>query len=63
MAVVEQDIVLISKDQSGNTVIKRPFTSVDQVEGAVKTVNGEMPDENGNVSVTMPQAVQIKVYE
>lgn len=62
MAVVEQDVVLITKDASGNTVIKRPFTSVDQVDGAIKTVNGKTPDTNGNVTVETG-GVKIKKYE
>lgn len=63
MAVVEQDVVLTTKDTNGNTVISYPFTRVDQVDGAIKTVNGKTPDQSGNVTVDTPQAVQIKVYE
>lgn len=51
MALKEQDIVLTSKDAQGNTVVRMPVTRVENVEGALKTVNGVKPDENGNVNV------------
>ncbi len=51
MALKEQDVVFTTKDANGNTVIQMPITRVENVEGAVKTVNGAGPDNNGNVSV------------
>lgn len=53
MALKEQDIVFTGKDSNGNTIIQMPITRIENVEGAVKTVNGEMPDANGNVTVTV----------
>lgn len=51
MALKERKVVLVSKDAEGNTCMDMPLTTVDQVEGAVKTVNGEEPDEDGNIQV------------
>lgn len=51
MALKEQDVVFTTKDANGNTVIQMPITRVENVEGAVKTVNGAGPNANGNVSV------------
>ena len=53
MALKEQDIVFTGKDASGNTIIQMPITRIENVEGAVKTVNGGVPDANGNVTVTV----------
>ena len=53
MALKEQDIVFTGKDSKGNTIIQMPITRIENVEGAVKTVNGGMPDANGNVTVTV----------
>lgn len=50
MALKEQDVVLTTKDASGNTVIQMPITRVENVEGAIKTVNGAGPNASGNVS-------------
>ena len=52
MALKEQDIVFTTTDSNGNTVIQMPITRVENVEGAVKTVNGGKPDANGNVGVS-----------
>ncbi len=52
MALKEQDIVFTEKDSDGNTIIQMPITRVENVEGAVKTINGGKPDANGNVSVS-----------
>ena len=52
MALKEQDIVLVSKDVDGTKVIQMPITRVENVEGAIKTVNGTSPDAQGNVKVT-----------
>ena len=51
MALKEQDIVFTGKDTSGNTVIQMPITRIENVEGAIRTVNDQKPDENGNVRV------------
>ena len=51
MGLVEKEIVLTSKDANGNTVVHKPYTNVGQVEGAVATVNGIAPDDNGNVEI------------
>lgn len=51
MSLKEQDIVFTTKDANGNTVIQMPITRVENVEGAVKTVNGVSPDANGAVTV------------
>lgn len=51
MGLIEKEIVLTSKDASGNTVVHKPYTHVEQVEGAVATVNGNAPDDNGNVVI------------
>ena len=50
MALKEQDVVLYSTDTSGNKVIQMPITRVENVEGAVKTIDGIAPDANGNVT-------------
>lgn len=50
MALKEQDIVFHTKDSNGNTVLQLPITRVENVEGAIKTVNGNRPDSNGNIS-------------
>ncbi len=51
MAVIEQDIVFTSKDGNGNTVIQYPLTTVEQVDGGVASVNGVLPDADGNVEI------------
>ena len=51
MAIKEQDIVLVEKDEKGNKVIQKPITRVDNVEGAIKTVNKVAPDATGNVAI------------
>ena len=56
MALKEQDIVLTTKDAAGNTVIQMPITRVENVEGAVKTINGSGPDADGEVTVNTPTA-------
>ena len=52
MALRELDVVLTKKDTDGTTIIQMPITRVDNVEGAIKTINGSAPDSAGNVSVT-----------
>lgn len=51
MAITEKNIVITSKDELNQTVIYKPYTSVDLVEGAVSSINGITPDEHGNVEV------------
>lgn len=51
MGLKEQDIVFTTKDANGNTVLQMPITRLDNVEGALKTVNNLKPDANGNVAV------------
>lgn len=51
MAIKEQDVVLVAKDTSGNKVIQMPITRVENVEGAIKTVNKVAPDASGNVAI------------
>lgn len=57
MALKERKVVLVSKDAEGNTCMDMPLTTVDQVEGAVRTVNGGSPDDEGNVAITIPEQV------
>ena len=51
MAIKEQDVVLVAKDTSGNKVIQMPITRVENVEGAIKTINGAAPDDTLNVVI------------
>lgn len=51
MAIKEQDVVLVAKDTSGNKVIQMPITRVENVEGAIKTINEIAPDASGNVAI------------
>ena len=51
MVIKEQDIVLVEKDEKGNKVIQMPITRVENVEGAIKTVNKVAPDATGNVAI------------
>lgn len=52
MAIKEQDVVLVSKDETGNKIINMPVTRVENVEGAVKTINKVAPGADGNVNLT-----------
>ena len=52
MALKEQDIVFTGKDADGNTIIQMPITRIENVEGAVKTINGGKPDAAGNISIS-----------
>lgn len=56
MTLKEQDIVLTTTDENGNKVIQMPITRVENVEGATRTINGQGPDANGNVSIPIPSA-------
>lgn len=59
--LTERNIVLVSKDSSGNTCLDYPLTKAEQVEdleeyvkehgGTVKTVNGQAPDSSGNITL------------
>lgn len=51
MATVERDSLLITKDSSGNQTIHYPITKVDNVDGAVASINGIKPNSNGNVVI------------
>ena len=51
MALKEQDIVFTTKDDAGNSVLQMPITRVENVEGAVRTVNGGAPNDSGEVHV------------
>lgn len=57
MALKEQDIVFTTTDEAGNTVIQMPITRLDNVEGALKTVNDLTPDANGNVTIAFDAGV------
>ena len=60
MALKEQDIVLVAKDVDGSKVIQMPITRVENVEGAIKTVNGIAPNTNGNVEIkAIPPAITV----
>ena len=52
MAIAEKNIVITSKDELNQTVIYKPYTSVYLVEGAVSSINGITPDDNGNVNIS-----------
>ncbi|WP_337807512.1 hypothetical protein [Phascolarctobacterium succinatutens] len=52
MAIAEKNIVITSKDELNQTVIYKPYTSVDMVEGAISSLNGITPDDNGNVNIS-----------
>ena len=51
MGVISKNIVLETVDGAGNTVIYNPHTNIENVAGAILTVNGEAPDEFGNVDL------------
>lgn len=59
MALKEQDVVLYSTDTNGDKVIQMPITRIENVEGAIKTINGIAPDSNGEVSVTDSSKIAI----
>ena len=52
MALKEQDVVLVAKQPDGTKTINMPVTRVENVEGAIKTVNSVKPDASGNVAIT-----------
>lgn len=52
MAIVEKNIALTSIDESGNTVLYNPYTTVNMVDGAVSSINNITPDSNGNVTIS-----------
>ena len=51
MALKEQDVVIVGKDFDGTTLIRMPITRVENVEGAIKTINNLSPDAAGNVTI------------
>lgn len=53
MAVIEKSVVHTVKDEAGNTYILKPYTDVENVEGAVASVNGAKPNDAGEVSVNV----------
>lgn len=53
MAVLEHDIAFTSKDAGGNQIIYHPITKVDNVDGAVASINNITPDANGNVTIDL----------
>ena len=61
MAIAEKNIVITSKDELNQTVIYKPYTSVDLVEGAVSSINGITPDEHGNIKVNTSITVDDKL--
>lgn len=52
MAVITKDLAITTKDDRGNQILYHPFTTVDNVENAVATVNGVKPDSSGDVKVS-----------
>lgn len=58
MAVVEQNVVLTTKNSNGDTVIQYPLTTIDQVDGGIATINGNTPDANGNIDILTNSAVK-----
>lgn len=52
MTLKERTVVLTGVDADGNTTIDMPITTVENVEGVIKTVNGSAPDANGAVTLT-----------
>lgn len=57
MAVIEKSAILTTKDQQGNTVVYKPFTDIEMVDGAIKTVNNLQPDANGNITLPSVQLI------
>ena len=49
--IVKQNIVLQTVDGAGNVVMYQPHTNIENVEGAILTINGKSPDENGDVDL------------
>lgn len=58
MAVITKDLAITTKDDRGNQVLYHPFTTVDNVDNAVATVNGVKPDSSGNVQINIPNTKQ-----
>lgn len=51
MAVNYKSVVLHTVDSAGNVIIYVPYTRIEQVDGAVLSVQGVSPDENGNIKL------------
>ncbi len=49
MAVIEQPATLTVTDKAGNIYVLLPYTDVSRVAGAVASVNGQQPDDDGDV--------------
>lgn len=50
MAAAEKSVTLVTKI-GGQVVELKPRTSAENVEGAVKSINGATPDSTGDVAV------------
>ena len=61
MAIIEKDAVMTVKDQNGNTYVLKPFTSVENVDGAVASINGQKPDSQGNVALDTGK-IPLKIF-
>ena len=61
MAIIEKEVVMTVKDENGNTYVLKPFTDVGNVAGAVASINGQKPDDKGNV-VLQTGKVPLKIY-
>lgn len=57
MSVLEKNSVLIFKNNQGDTIILCPYTKVENVLGAVASINGITPDSVGNVVIAIPTKV------
>lgn len=53
MSLVTKSMALMAKDASDNTILYLPYTSIDCVEGGVKSVNGVSADSSGNVTLDL----------
>lgn len=51
--VIERTIAFTSLDAANNVTIDLPITTIENVEGAIKTVNGASPDANGNINLDL----------
>lgn len=54
MGIVEKNVFLQTKDENNNVILYCPYTKIENVEGAIKTINGVKPDDSGNVEIPMP---------
>lgn len=63
MTVITKDLAITTKDDRGNQVLYHPFTTVDNVDNAVATVNGVKPDSSGNVQIPTYEPIYATVSE